>query len=429
MCYGQPLKSRQKIIRQIAIYKEVSLSTRAIIAEIERDTDRLMQKHRISPTTGFLAECPWVSLLWVADDSRFTDYLLKVHLMAGSLPELTKRGLVVKNVAKMIVPTWPLEMLPREGQVHLMLDLSMIEHAFFRELLGYQTVQQLFHDTSEKYLPPQLAVPLWQLSKITGINPTCSYDLYGLHNWRVIDPTLPVSLDNVDVIHSFTGEPDEHWFVRIHHIVQITEAPAIRPLIRAYLAVKYGDSILLPYVTRCLKQTAGPLMQRIAMLKRMNEHCDPTNYFNKVRMFYAFPRNVVFQGVDELEDKGQNFDGETGGGRPDQQLSDNIKQVPHRESTKVYQSARRNQMLSEWRDLLVITQDSKVRDFILDHRENEEAVTAFNVSEFADIDWGIEHNNLVSSHIRAFGEERGTANPILNFLWNIVEDRRNALIY
>lgn len=405
------------------------MGTRATIAKIERDADQLMRKHRISRTTGFLAERPWQSLLWIGDDNELSEYLINVHLIAGSLPELTKRGLVAKNVVRMQVPRWSFEELPWEGRAHLMLDLAMIEHAYFKELLGYQTVQQLYQDTSEKYLPPQLAAPLWKLSKITGIDPTASYCLYGLVNWRKIYPELPLSLNNVDVIHSFTGELDERWFVRIHHIVQVTEAPAIRPLLQAYLAVKYGDSSLLPYVTRCLKQTAEPLMRRVAVLKRMNEHCDPSNYFQKVRMFYAFPRNVVFEGVDELEGKGQNYEGETGGGRPDQQLSDNIKQVPHRTSTKVYQSARRSQMLTEWRELLVITQDSQVRDFILDHQEDQEAVLAFNGSLYPDIDWGIEHNNLVSSHIRAFGEERGTANPVLSFLWNMIEDRRNALIY
>ncbi|MBI1888991.1 MAG: hypothetical protein HYS15_03660, partial [Candidatus Spechtbacteria bacterium] len=88
------------------------MTTRTAIEDIERIADQLMRKHRISPTIGFLAEHAWENLLWISGDDKSSGYLTEVHLIADLLPELTKRGLVAKNVAKMTIPAWPLETLP-----------------------------------------------------------------------------------------------------------------------------------------------------------------------------------------------------------------------------------------------------------------------------------------------------------------------------
>ena len=404
------------------------MNPKQIVRQVESAAERMMAEYGISPRTGFLAENPLQNLPQDLGNLERNAWFHKLDAIADRLPEIIKNGEVEKVISGLPVQTWPLDDLPDNVNYRVMLILTMLEHALAKEKRNSSTVQSLLSDESPFYVPPQLAVPLWALHKIIGMQPTASYYLYGPWNWHKIDPGGPISLENVDMNVSFTGDLDESWFVRIHHVIQFVEAPAIRPLLRAYLASEYQDDAPISYITKCLKQAASPLMKRVSVLKRMTEHCNPGPYFEKVRMFYAFPPKIIFEGIPELEGTTMRFEGETGGASPDQQLHDNILQVCHRRTSQEYRTARRKQIPQRISALLEITLHSQVRDVILRNQDHDDAVLAFNAVNWGGVYWGLEHRNLVLSHIKQYGETHGTGSASLGVLDHMIDDRLAALI-
>src|SRR3990167_156132 len=56
-----------------------------------------------------------------------------------------------------------------------------------------------------QHLPAAIAKPLYALAKSRQRFPTITYSDYVLNNWRLIDESKPVSLDNIETIVSFSG--------------------------------------------------------------------------------------------------------------------------------------------------------------------------------------------------------------------------------
>src|SRR5574337_953031 len=143
------------------------------------------------------------------------------------------------------------------------------------------------------------------------------------------DPEQPVSVENLELIHSFTGTLDERWFVWIHQAVETVFAPAIPELLRACLLSRIDDPVrpmpslgalkeetIAAEMIRCLDSAAQAARHAVAVLKRMREHCDYGTYFNRVRLFFTFPNSVVFEGVEELGGAPRRSSTGTGGQTP-----------------------------------------------------------------------------------------------------------------
>jgi indoleamine 2,3-dioxygenase len=404
--------------------------SKTIIQSVEKRAYQMMKGCGISYETGFMPETPFNGIPCRTGDIMRDSYLARIHRLASCLPKLTETNDVVSAVDQLTVPDWPVNDLSKETRYHLFLDAGMVMHAYFREKLGYSTVQELYADESVKYMPAQLAIPLWKLGKITGMDPTLSYILLGLWNHEKepgYDPTKP---EHFRAIHTFTGKGDEKWFLQVHDAVQATEAPAYPPLLRAYFLSWYPFEHIPPdYMIACLKEAAPPLLERVAVLKRMGEYMDPGTYFDRVRMFYPFPKNVIYEGVKEVWALPQNFGGQTGGNRQSQQVEDNIMGVVHTESSQDYRRAMRQKMPTESRELILRLENSRVREFVLANRDNRELVMSYNLVIFAMVDWGIEHDNQAFGNIGKFGEVRGTGGPHLTLLRDMFMSRRDALIY
>lgn len=366
-------------------------------------------------------------------DEKTDAYFRTLDQTVRMLPELTKSGEVIATVEVLPDPPRSLQYtcgcISPGGQYVLMLQLAMLAHAAFRELLEYKTVRELYEDVSVKHLWPQLAVPLWELYERTGIDPTMAYWLYGLNNKRIKNPTLPKTPDNFEPFYTFTGSETEKWFLAVHHGAEVELAQANECLLKAHLLSHYDNHALLANLVKHLNNAAVPSARAVNILKRMREHLDPFEYFQKVRMFYAFPRNVVFVGVGKVAGIPQNFEGETGGGSTAHHLIDAILGIRHRNSSKAYIQARRRQMPTYARELLQkIEGSSRLRSFVWKHRDNTELVEAYNANVRAKLDWRITHDGLARESIAQYGDTRGTANPIFTLLNDMTEDTRACLV-
>jgi indoleamine 2,3-dioxygenase len=133
-------------------------------------------------------------------------------------------------------------------------------------------------------LPRNIAAPLMALSKRLGRPPIVMHATLVLNNWRRLDPTSPLALDNVDTQFTFTGSFDEKWFYLATLGVELAGAPAIVALVDAVTASQHTiDTALTGHLATL--QTAIKAMSTALM--RMTERCDPYVFYNRIRPYLA----------------------------------------------------------------------------------------------------------------------------------------------
>jgi indoleamine 2,3-dioxygenase len=165
-------------------------------------------------------------------------------------------------------------------------------------------------------LPPQLSKPWHEVAQRLGRPPVLSYASYALDNWRRLDQTKPIQLDNIVLLQNFLGGLDEEWFVVVHIQIEREAGPGLAGLLRAMngAAEDKEDEILLGLRSLALAQTA----MRDTLL-RMKERCDPYVYYNRVRPYIhgwknspSLPNGLAYEGVESYAGQPQQFRGETG---------------------------------------------------------------------------------------------------------------------
>ncbi|MEO1046144.1 MAG: indoleamine 2,3-dioxygenase [Pseudomonadota bacterium] len=165
-------------------------------------------------------------------------------------------------------------------------------------------------------LPACLAVPMVALADRLEQQPLLTYSSYVLDNWTLIDPELPIALDNIRMIQNFLGGQDEAWFVLVHVAI---EACAGQVLARFGAIMEAADRDDPQAVQGLLEQTAVTWSRINALFDRMPERCDPYIYFERVRPYIhgwkdnpALPNGVIYEGVTRYGSAAQAFRGQTG---------------------------------------------------------------------------------------------------------------------
>jgi indoleamine 2,3-dioxygenase len=147
-------------------------------------------------------------------------------------------------------------------------------------------------------IPRALAVPLWQITERLGRKPIIHHAANALHNWRRLDATRGITLDNLAILQPFLGSSDESWFVLVTVAVEASGAASLPQLVRAQTAAAAGDA---PMLSDALGHIAYTIKQMSGNLLRMYEKCDPHIFFTRIRPFLAsWPApGVVYEGVSE----------------------------------------------------------------------------------------------------------------------------------
>lgn len=381
--------------------------------ELNKRVAQIMANHHVSPKTGFLAEQPWRYLANIGFSDLQQPSFADLDILGYSLPGLVRSQCVTERIGKLPVPGWldKLPTFPRSVRYRLMLIYGMAIQAFFHETLRYKTMDEAQRDVSVKDLPPQLALPHYLLCAQAGMRPTLTYGLYALWNGFAANPTEPIGLDNVEIIHTFTNSVDEKWFIAVHQVIEAEFAQAIPALLAACVLSekegKAGDYVLACKMTGCLSQAGYALPACIATLRRMQEHCDPYAYFGRVRLFYMFPRNVRYQGVLELNGKPQNYFGETGGQTPFMHFLMAVVGINFDDD--LYFPRMRQYMPDEFRDLILLAKHSHVREFVEKHHQQYPVLrSAYNVIVRLIEEWRRAHGELARDYVHAPGDSHGT---------------------
>ena len=184
--------------------------------------------------------------------------------------------------------------------------LSFAGHAYVWETPGQPAAT----------LPSQLAQPWCEIAQKLGRPPVLSYASYALDNWRRLDRTKPIQLDNIVLLQNFLGGLDEEWFVVVHIQIERQAGAGIEGLLRAINGASEGedDEVLLGLESLASAQTA----MRDTLL-RMKERCDPYVYYTRVRPYIhgwknspSLPDGLIYDNVEAYAQQPQQFRGETG---------------------------------------------------------------------------------------------------------------------
>jgi indoleamine 2,3-dioxygenase len=256
-----------------------------------------LSDYEISPEQGFLPQDPLSQL----PDSPTLNHL--GHELPKLLSARTVRRFIdgLPQLLPSIPPTWHTEDYRAAMRI-----LSFAGHAYVWEV----------PDQPAATLPPQLAKPWHEVAQRLVRPPILSYASYALDNWRRLDKTKPIQLDNIVLLQNFLGGLDEEWFVVVHIQIEREAGPGLAGLLRAMrgAAEDKEDEVLLGLTSLASAQTAmrGTLL-------RMKERCDPYVYYNRVRPYIhgwknspSLPNGLDYEGVEAYAGQPQQFRGETG---------------------------------------------------------------------------------------------------------------------
>ncbi|KAH8902361.1 Indoleamine 2,3-dioxygenase [Coniochaeta sp. PMI_546] len=150
-------------------------------------------------------------------------------------------------------------------------------------------------DSPSDRLPPAIAVPLLEVSEHLEVPPVATYASLCLWNFKplFVDESID-NLENLATLNTFTGALDESWFYLVSVAIEARGGPIIPLMLTAIAAARAGDAAT---VTRCLQTFAERLDDLGTLLQRMNESCDPTIFYHRIRPFLAGSKNMAEAGL------------------------------------------------------------------------------------------------------------------------------------
>ena len=193
------------------------------------------------------------------------------------------------------------------------LILSYMTHAHIWEAGGpsqvpHTTRAALTVTNMNQILPPSISIPFLEISSRMELPPTATYAAFNLWNFTTLSSEPDWScLENLRILHTFTGTRDEEWFYIISVAIEGHGAKSIPMMLRAMDAVRDNEP---RFVLSALMGLAGCIREIGQILKRMDEHCSPNAFYNEIRPFLAGSKDMQLAGLprgvfyDEGDGKG-----------------------------------------------------------------------------------------------------------------------------
>lgn len=256
-----------------------------------------LSDYELSPERGFLPHDPCENL----PECTTLNYL------GHELPKLLSTRMVRRFIDEhpQLLPSVPGKWHDQDYRAAMRI-LSFAGHAYVWEV----------PDQPAETLPSQLAEPWYEMARRLGRPPVLSYASYALDNWRRLDRTKPVQLDNIVLLQNFLGGLDEEWFVVVHIQIERQAGPGLAGLLRAINGAVADEE---DEVLHGLTALAGAQTAMRESLLRMPERCDPYVYYSRVRPYIhgwknnpSLPKGLVYRGVAAYAGQPEQFRGETG---------------------------------------------------------------------------------------------------------------------
>ncbi|KAJ1554589.1 hypothetical protein HK405_004624 [Cladochytrium tenue] len=153
----------------------------------------------------------------------------------------------------------------------------------------------------EQILPACVAVPWCAICIVLDLKPVVSYAAVVLYNYKRLFDDAPMSLDNLAVLHTFSGTHDEAWFYLISLAMEVAGAPAVPLIADAVAAVRDAD---VRRLTDDLEGILACLRDMNTAFVRMYDKNDAQIFYSRVRPYFRgwvnteqLPDGVLYEGV------------------------------------------------------------------------------------------------------------------------------------
>eukprot|EP00514_Thraustochytrium_sp_LLF1b_P007608 CAMPEP_0184535370 /NCGR_PEP_ID=MMETSP0198_2-20121128/15859_1 /TAXON_ID=1112570 /ORGANISM="Thraustochytrium sp., Strain LLF1b" /LENGTH=176 /DNA_ID=CAMNT_0026928419 /DNA_START=166 /DNA_END=692 /DNA_ORIENTATION=+ len=131
-----------------------------------------------------------------------------------------------------------LPQLSKRGEIRLRIDaLPLIKVVFsYDEFVDVSCLLVKSAEATENlfalfgFLPATIAVPLKILAARVDRQPILDYAGCVLTNWKLIDELRPLSLENIQILRTFTRLRAEEWFYMVHVVIEHHGGEAIQRL-------------------------------------------------------------------------------------------------------------------------------------------------------------------------------------------------------
>lgn len=174
-----------------------------------------------------------------------------------------------------------------------------------------------------KEIPSVIAQNLYRIAFLGQRRPMLAYSEYALHNWYRIDPAKPVTLQNIQPIVTFTGTPDEIWFIKIHVAIEAVCIHALQAAKRIHACLIQTEK---PYSADEIKKSFEiitiAMLEATELMHRMKDNCHADVFFHQLRQYWkgwdtiinetSGKKGVMLQGVDTGKNESYAYSGVSG---------------------------------------------------------------------------------------------------------------------
>lgn len=256
---------------------------------------------KVTPEYGFLIHPDPIRDLRPYDTALNSNWIAHLESLAFDLPDLIANGQLWPLLDAL--PVYDFAPLAQAG-----CDPRITERLHMLYTMFANAYIHLANSPLDR-IPAGLAVPLVQISDLLGRPPIMSYTANVLNNWRRLDEAGDLSLENLDIIQTFTHLYDERWFFMVHAAIEARAGRLLKAIVDAISAVTRED---VQTVLDCLREVRIGLVDVVKIFHRMPEHCDPDIYYQHVRRPLFGLNRVIFEGVTKFEGKPQSYMGGSG---------------------------------------------------------------------------------------------------------------------
>jgi indoleamine 2,3-dioxygenase len=277
-------------------------------------------------------------------------------------------------------------------------------------------------------LPANISVPLCQIANKLKIFPFMEYaQSYALYNWKRIDKSKGVNLDNLELIRSFEGSESEKGFILVHVCMVSHSGKLVRAVNENLRAAEAHQMPGIEDIIRAMKD----INQEMAKMWKVS---DPHDY-QSFRTFIMgiknqpmFPNGVIYEGVS---DEPRFYRGESGANDSIIPTLDNLLQIkmPENPLTEILQDFRRYRPAAHRSWLEEVSERSQKVDFYnycLQLGLKDKIIALLRqIQEFRQRHWNFVKEYILkySTHPRATG-----GSPIATWLSNQLLTVLNLII-
>ena len=313
-------------------------------------------------------------------------------------------------------------------------ETTDVEYKMLYSMLCLIQSGYIWHNGEGKHnkkVPRQIVIPLHKVSEYLGIQYIITHYAIDCYNWKIIDETKPITLDNVKSIFTITSNKSEIGFCMVAVVIEYYGKNILDEIIRLNILDLNESEILESFIV-----ISNMLTIFNETMDKMYEVCDPDFFYGELRIFLAgWTNKVLFPEGMELEGINYNvaIEGASAGQSAIIHVLDTFFCINHKGN---FHNSMRKFMPKKHADFIIwVSQNKVAKDFVLnDGIKNIYNECIDKLGKFRSIHLGFIKQYIIDTKQKAkyksaISEEgSGGTNNIIFTLKEFKNETLNAMI-